>query len=381
MSPFAPDSTVASHRSLHRSLGVLAVLGLLHMRGEWRDTLAVWGYGRSVGEAARPWWLLDGATLAAMLFALGIAWRASGLAMGVLMAMAYVVAPVTYHNNLYLLALLVMLTALFARHEGSPWQRGDGERAVSGVYERLAQWQLALAYVRSVLVKATHPLWQGTGGVIRWLAVVRVPETRGGMLNAWLSPLLAHHGIAAALDVVVEVGEVAIPVMLASPRWRRMGLVAGVVLHGFLQAWLHPQLFTFLMLWGYFAYVPAGDRAWTLTWNVRSPLQRRLAAWWPRIDWRARIALREGDASALDDGRGGRWQGFGAWVMAAVLSPVSLLAVATLCLLAPTITRVGPWSRDGVEQVMLGALAVISAATLVQRTLVWERSPDPRTAL
>jgi hypothetical protein len=372
-----------THASMHLSLGCLAVLGLQHMGQEWSDSLAVWSYGRdaSLGALA-PYACIALSGVSAIAFALGLRWRLAGATLCASMAAAYVLAPVTYHNNLYLLWLLVLLTVTTAPVAYVP--RALLREATTlpdhiALFPRLVQWQVAIVYVGSVFVKATHPMWHGTGGVIRWLAGVRVPEINQGLVNPILRPVLMHRGIASALDVAVMVAEMIIPLMLFSTRLRRTGFACGVVLHGFMQAWLYPQLFTFLMLWGYYAFVPSGDRAWRVTYVPASAFDAALARVYPKLDWMGRTTWAPGPSLTLTDAQGTVRGGVTAlrWLM--VLTPVTLLAFATLSLAAPGTRQMFTVPRDAIENVVLLAWASLWLPGAWERTLGWVRSQPSRS--
>ncbi|MFO0605520.1 MAG: hypothetical protein U0324_20225 [Polyangiales bacterium] len=338
------------HDAMRRSLGALALLGVEFIRAEWADSLAVWSYGREpswLGGAA--WGLVALAGGAAAAVALGWRWRVAGALFCASMAGLYALAPVTYHNNLYLLTLLMLLAVL----TGGRWK-------ADGAFAWLVRWQVAFVYLASVVVKLSHPFWQGSGGVIRWLALERVPLAHDGIVNPFLRRWLVRPDVSSFLDHATMVVEVAIPVMLYVPRWRVAGFALGFTLHWAFQAWLHPQLFTFLMLWGYFAFAPADDRAWA----VEAPA--RLAPYIERLDWLGRAAVREGPSLVVTTPAGRPLRGLAAIRALASLTPATVPAVAAFALVAPEVKRVGGVSRAAVEEaglLALGALVLASAWT------------------
>ena len=338
------------HDALRRSLGALSFLGVEHMRGEWQSSLAVWSYGREPSwHAALPYALVGLAGGSALAFTLGWRWRLAGGVFCASLAGLYGLAPVTYHNNLYLLWLMVLLAVL----TGGRW-KGDG------LFARLVRWQVAFVYLASVVVKLSHPFWQGSGAVIRWLAAERVPMIHDGVVNPILQPLLVRPDVSALIDHATMAVEVAVPVMLLRPRWRRAGFALGVALHWGFQLWLHPQLFTFLMLWGYFAFAPADDRTW------RAHCLPATARWITRLDWLGRVDARDGDALTVTTPEGQSLHGLAAVRALASLTPVTVLVVAAFALALPELQRVGGVSRAAVEEValaLLGALALGSMWT------------------
>lgn len=337
------------HDVLRGSLGALALLGVEHMRGEWSASLAVWSYGREPSAAALAWGLVALAGGSAAAVALGWRWRLAGVAFCASLASLYALAPVTYHNNLYLLWLLMLLAVV----TGGRW-KGDG------AFAWLVRWQVAFVYLASVVVKLSHPFWQGSGGVIRWLALERVPLAHRGVVNPLLQRWLVRPDVSSFLDHATMAVEVAIPVMLLVPRWRRAGFVLGVALHWAFQAWLHPQLFTFLMLWGYFAFVPVGDGAWA----ARAPAAA--ARWIQRLDWLGRTSVSAGEALAVTTPGGTPLGRLASLRALASITPVTLLVAAAFALVAPEVQHLGGVPRAAVEEVALltlGALTLASAWT------------------
>lgn len=353
------------------------------MSHEWSDSLAVWSYGRANTLAtAAPYACIAIAGACAVAFTLGLRWRLAGAVLCASMAAAYALAPVTYHNNLYLLWLLVLLTLIAAPIAYAPRALLHQEATFANhtaLFPRLVQWQVAIVYVGSVLVKATHPMWRGTGGVIRWLAEVRLPEINQGLVNPLLRPVLTLRGVAPALDLGVMVAEVVIPLMLFSVRFRRVGLACGVMLHGFMQAWLSPQLFTFLMLWGYYAFVPAGDRAWRVTYVPSSAFDAALARVYPRLDWMGRTAWAPGATLTLADPQGTTHEGVAALRWLTVLTPVTVLSFATMALAAPGMRQAFIVPREALENVALFAWASLWIPGAWGRTLGWVRSQPARS--
>jgi hypothetical protein len=323
--------------TMRRMLGVLTLLGIAYMTDEWHHTLNVWAYGRPSPERWYPYVYCAAAFVSAMLFTLGVMWRLFAGVCCLSLAAMYAIAPTTYHNNLYLLATFLFLFSVFGK---------------SSVLATLVRTQLAVVYVGSAIVKATHPLWGATGDAIRWLAFVRVPTLNRGFVNVLLQQVVVHRPVAMLFDAMTIVTELAVPLLLFSPRLRRTGLVVGVALHVFLQAWLFPQLFTFLMLWGYYLFVASEDRAWVV---CGSP---SLAHVYKRLDWFERTTWTSDVAFSITSPDGNTWKGVLAFLWLTVLSPATLILFATLSLLAPTYRNPMGLSRDVLEEVLLFAWAL-----------------------
>lgn len=383
MSYFGAPTSGRTHASMHLSLGVLAALGIQNLSHEWSETLSVWSYGEDLSlRTIAPRACIAVAGLAAIAFAIGWRWRVAGALLCASMALAYVIAPVTYHNNLYVLWLMVLLTLLASPAEYRPadlFRDGLEPSQHDALLPVIARWQVAIVYIGSVFVKATHPMWQGTGGLIRWLAAVRVPEVSQGIINPLVRPIFSIPLVASVGDVVVEGAEVIIPLMLFAPRLRRVGIACGVALHAFMQVWLSPQLFGFLMMWAYYAFVPAGDRSWQVTWSSGSRFDAALMKLFRRVDWMGRTVWKEGADLTLTDGEGRRYEGVAALRTLTILTPVTLLAFATMSLAAPGMRQVFTVPREALENVVLLVWASLWVPGLWGRTLRWVRSQPSRT--
>ncbi|MDB4932367.1 MAG: Vitamin K-dependent gamma-carboxylase, partial [Myxococcaceae bacterium] len=345
---------VRRDRALARGVGALLLLAAHHAAVEYRPAFALWALGRP------PAWAFAPAAALLALHALALAmllsrWpRAAAAAACAVVAALYAAVPATYHNNHYLLFVLVLLTALAPTDPAAPLGLA-----------RVVRWQVALVYLSSVAVKLAHPWWRGSGTVIRWLATTRAPEANpDALLYRLLSPLLSRPLPSRLADLAVTALEVAVPLGLMSPRTRGAAAVAGVALHLSMQEWLFPQLFTFLMLLSYFAWSPADDRSWSL----RLPDDARLARALDALDLMGRVAVST-DASApawrLTGPDGRRFDGPGAALRFALLTPWTVIAYATAALLFPELRAVGPVARDAVENVVVAALVVALGAAML----------------
>ncbi len=347
-------------RALFAGVAALLFLGAHHAMVEWRPAIALWSVGRSP-----PWtWLPPIALVALHGFALAMllspSRRAFAFAACATLASLYAAIPATYHNNHYLLFLLLLLVALVPV---------DLARAI--------RWQLSLVYFASAVVKLTHPWWRGTGGVLRWLAETRAPESNpDALLPRVLAPLLSRPIPSRLADVATIALELALPFALALPRTRRPAIVVGALLHLSMQEWLFPQLFTFLMLLGYAAWSPAGDRAWTF--SSSSP---RLARVVSLADALHRIEiLAPTDSTVLTSPDALRLRGWRAlpWLLA--LSPCSVIAYAALALAFPDLRSIGPIPRDAIENLVVALFLVTLATSRLSAGLAtpWEENIPPK---
>lgn len=352
-------------RALARSFGALLLLGAHHATSEWAPAFALWSVGRDAGWVRLPSLAL--LALHGLAIVLIVSRRPQVAALGACATLAalYAAVPATYHNNHYLLFLALLLVALVPV---------DLARAV--------RWQLSLVYVASALVKLTHPWWRGSGAVLRWLATTRAPEANpDALVPRALAPLLSRPLPSRLADVATIALELALPFALAAPRTRGAALVVGTLLHVSMQEWLFPQLFTFLVLAGYFAWSPADDRAWTLSLD---PAQwPRLARLVPALDLLHRVRRVDAGSAAvvLVGPSGARFAGWRAIPHLALLTPVTVVVYAAIALVAPDLHAIGPLGRDAVENVAVGLALLALAASVIPgpgRRAPWEKTLPPR---
>jgi|GEM_PF-1482128 len=348
-------------RALARGVAALLLLGAHHAAVEYRPAFALWSLGRAHPWAPAAALLALHALALAMLFTRYL--RASAAAAATVIATLYAAIPATYHNNHFLLFVLLVLVAVApsASSAGSPSRTPiDLAGAV--------RWQLGLVYLSSVAVKLAHPWWRGSGEVIRWLATTRTLEANpDAIVPRLLSPILSRPLPSRLADLAVTLLEALLPLALASPRTRRPAVALGVLLHLSMQEWLFPQLFTFLMLLGYFAWSPADDRAWTLT-PPRGADPDRVARALARVDPLARIALAppaESPRWTLTDPSGHASHGAWAALPLALLTPHAVIAYAALALVLPELRVIGPIPRDALENVLVGSLLAAAAVRLL----------------
>lgn len=346
--------------ALARGLAALLLLGAHHASIEYRPAFALWSIGRPA-----PWsWAPQSALFALHLLAIAMLlsrWtRPAAAAACAVIAALYAAVPATYHNNHYLLWLLLLLVAIAPTGAAA---RVDLSRAL--------RWQLSLVYLSSVVVKLAHPWWRGTGSIIRWLATTRAPEANpDALLSRALSPLLSIPWTSQLAELSVTALEVALPLGLLFPRTRTLCVAVGVLLHISMQEWLFPQLFTFLMLLGYFAWSPADDRAWTLS-LPRAP-DARLSRAIDLLDPLARLrvfAAPDALRASLTDPSGRSFHGLGAALRLGLLTPHTVVAYAALSLLLPELRSLGPIPRDAFENLLVAALLLAFAATSQHRAL------------
>ena len=351
------DSTLipsqSRDRALTRALAALLLLGAQHAAFECRPAFALWAIDRRA-----PWSLFPPfALLAVQVLALAMLlsrWpRACAAAACAVLVALYAAVPATYHNNHYLLFLLLLLVAIAPTNPAAPIDLA-----------RIVRWQLALVYLSSVVVKLGHPWWRGSGTILRWLATTRAPEANpDALLFRVLSPLLSAQLPARLAEIAVTALEVALPLGLANRRTRHLAIAIGVLLHLFMQEWLFPQLFTFLMLLGYFAWSPADDHAWTLTVPGGSAAPSRLGRFLAFADPLRRLKVIEGAQWSLTDTVGRRFLGIWIPLRLCTITPHIVIAYAALALLFPEVRAIGPITRDALENLLVGAFVLAHMAS------------------
>ncbi len=363
--PFVRRVDSRTQLTLQFGAAWLMVVGIAHASDDWNRVFTVWALGRPrfFGLAPKALTVTLGAT--AVLYFLGVHPRWTGLVACGLLAGIYALVPATYHNNTYVLFLFVLVTAAWAHAEYTLGWFARGGSPAPGDAPAVVPWlvraQLLVIYLGSVLVKLCHPWWRGTGQVILWSANEHVPQDIPGWWNIPLRPLLGNPHGAAFADTLVTAAEVLIPLGLLTSRRRRLALGAAVCLHTFMQEWLFPQLFTFLMLLGLYAYVPSGDHGWTVTYDPAHPLDRTLVRLFDRLDWLARtrwipnVSARDLTAVHTD---GTLVTGASVLRLLAVLTPVTLFVWATLSLAAGGTLTLFTLPRPALENMALLVVAL-----------------------
>ncbi len=347
-------------RALTGGLATLLLLAAQHGAFECRPAFALWAIDRRL-----PWSLFPPlAMLAVQALALAMLlsrWpRACAAAACALLVALYATVPATYHNNYYLLFLLLLLVAIAPTNPAAPIDLA-----------RIVRWQLTLVYLSSAVVKLGHPWWRGSGTILRWLATTRAPEANpDALLFRVLSPLLSEQFPARLAELAVTTLELALPLGLANRRTRHLAVGVGVLLHLFMQEWLFPQLFTFLMLLGYFAWSPADDQAWTMTLPGGAAAPGRLGRFLAFADPLRRLAVIDGARWSLTDPMGRRFHGIWVPIRLCVISPHIVIAYAALALLFPEVRAIGPIARDALENVLVGVFVLaLVASSLVPREI------------
>ncbi|MEO7035436.1 MAG: HTTM domain-containing protein [Polyangiaceae bacterium] len=197
-----------------------------------------------------------------------------------------------YHNNRYALLLLAFLLSfapcdrsfLIARRK--PHALPEPERVAPTFARRLFQIQVSLVYLGSACGKLLDPDWRG-GQVlfVRWATHVDV--TLPHLLTLVLSStLFASLAAKAAIST-----EFFIALGLWFPRTRRLALWVGVWFHISIEVSAHVELFSWLMVAAYLAFVTPELHERRFEYDARSALGRTLARALPWLDWCARFEV------------------------------------------------------------------------------------------
>lgn len=350
--------------ALQASLSILIALGLWNATAEWSPILALWSVGR-------PWWLtlapralVVALFLCALAMSAGVRVRVAALTLAALAAALYALAPAVYHNNYYLLWLVTLALAMAPHPDHSVARVTAAEKPsprpwppALAVFLRA---QVTIVYWVSVAVKLSHPMWGGTGHAIQWITTTRAPDSAFGLVNPLLRPLLSRPVLAALSEWAIVGLELCLPLLLFNPRTRRSGVALGAAMHVVMQEWLFPQVFSFVMLLGYFAFIEGGDRAFTVRFDPRNSFDRALAAHYPRVDWMGRtrwLPLDTPGPLALDD-HGVERRELAALRVLVAVTPATVLAYAALALLAPGADTVLTLPRAAVENLLVAGVSL-----------------------
>ncbi len=337
--------------ALRRCVGMLLFLGAQQAVRDDGPAMDLWSIGRAMPLRAAPPLLLFALLPLGLTIAAGRLPRTLSALAAACMAALYALVPATYHNNHYLLFVLLVLSAIAP--DGGP-RRIDLSRAVRA--------QVGLVYLASIVAKLQHPWWRDGGALLQWVAVDRAPGANpSALLPSLLQPLFSHAAPARAAQLGVLALETALPFALAHRRTRDAAFVAGISMHLVMQEWLFPQLFTFLMLLGYTAWSAAGDHAW------RARASPRVAALVRSVDLLGRAVVDDAASAglAVTAPSGRTVHGAAALLALLPLTPLAVVAYAAIAILVPEWRGVGAVSRDALENVVvLGTMSAVAAVHL-----------------
>ncbi len=220
-----------------------------------------------------------------------------------------------YHNNRYALLLLALLLGFtpcdrswsIARR---PHTLPRGERVASTLARRLFQAQVSLIYLSSACGKLVDADWRsGQVLFVRFASTGEFWAARGVSLPSSLLQLLSSAFFASGAAKLAIASELFLAVGMWLPRVRRFALYLGVVFHFTIEISARVELFSWLMVASYLAFVVPEVRERRFVFDAGSRLARALARVLALLDWCARFEIVPNDRAARTfavTNRGGR---------------------------------------------------------------------------
>jgi predicted DCC family thiol-disulfide oxidoreductase YuxK len=226
-------------------------------------------------------WLLIGLWLVSGLaFLVGWWTRPAGALLTLALASVLLLDQQLYSNHLYLMVIVAGL--LTAGDSGAAFSLDARRRGVRETVQALPVWllraQVSIAYGFAALSKLNLTYLSGSvvASYLRREGPLAVPDT-------WRSvePMM----VMALLSICLE-GFVAIGLWL--PRWRPAALVAGLMLHIGISAWLSPTVqitvFSLLMLPLYLLFLET-EPSRVVVWDDGCGFCSTWVHWFRRLDW------------------------------------------------------------------------------------------------
>ena len=204
-----------------------------------------------------------------------------------------------YHNNRYALLLLGFLLAFtpcdrsFLLVRGRTHTLPREQRIAPSFARRLFQLQVSLIYLGSTGGKLFDADWRS--GQVLFMRFARAPELwaqRGHPLPAWLIEVLTTTWFASLAAKAALASELFIALGIWLPRTRRLALWLGVVFHISIELSSNVELFSWLMLAAYLAFVVPEVRERRFEYAPGNAGARWLARLLPALDWCARFECR-----------------------------------------------------------------------------------------
>ncbi len=203
-----------------------------------------------------------------------------------------------YHNNRYALLLLGLLLAfmpcdrsfLIARRK--PHTLPEPLRIAPTFARRLFQIQVSLVYLGSACGKLLDADWRG-GQVllVRFATTADFWAARGVTLPPWLTLTLSSALFASLAAKAAISTELFIALGAWFPRTRRLALWVGCWFHFSIEVSARVELFSWLMVASYLAFVTPEVRQRRFEFAESSSLGRRLAQALRWLDWCARFEI------------------------------------------------------------------------------------------
>jgi len=212
-----------------------------------------------------------------------------------------------YHNNRYALLLLAFLLAFtpcdraFMFSRGRARELSPAERVAPTFARRLFQIQVSLIYLGSTAGKLLDADWR-SGQVLfmRFADAPAVSAARGVPLPAWLIEIMTSPGFASLAAKAAIVSELFIALGMWLPQTRRLALWLGVIFHVSIEITARVELFSWLMLASYLAFLVPEVRERRFEFASGSPRAERFAKLVALVDWCARFERKPLRSEASD---------------------------------------------------------------------------------
>jgi hypothetical protein len=204
-----------------------------------------------------------------------------------------------YHNNRYALLLLGFLLAFtpcdrsFLLVRGRRHTLAREQRLGPTFARRLFQIQVSLIYLGSTAGKLFDADWRS--GQVLFMRFGQAPEIcaqHGHPLPAWVIAILTTPWFASFAAKAAIVSELFIAFGIWLPRTRRLALWLGLIFHVSIELSSSVELFSWLMIASYFAFVVPEVRERRLEFIPVSARARWLARLVALLDWCARFEHR-----------------------------------------------------------------------------------------
>jgi len=204
-----------------------------------------------------------------------------------------------FHNNRYALLLLALLLAFspcdrsFLLVRGRSHTLPHEERVAPTFARRLFQIQVSLVYLGSAGGKLLDADWRG--GQVLFLRFAQAPQfwaEHGVPLPAWAIALVTSTWFASLAAKTAILSELFIALGMWLPKTRRLSLWLGVVFHISIELSARVELFSWLMIASYLAFVVPELRERRFEFaagHARAEWLARLVRW---FDWCARFDQR-----------------------------------------------------------------------------------------
>jgi len=250
-----------------------------------------WLPGRSVYA------LLLGVQALASLLAFSGVWSREALLTASSLGLYFMLCDrLQYHNNRYALLLLGFLLAFMPCDRAFLLVRGRAhalpreERIAPTFARRLFQLQVSLIYLGSTAGKLLDTDWRS--GQVLFMRYAHAPEfcaQHGFALPAWLALILTSAWFASLAAKAAIASELFIALGIWLPRARRLALWVGVIFHISIELTANVELFSWLMVAAYLAFVVPELRERRFEFAPDNPPAAVLARLVSLFDWCARF--------------------------------------------------------------------------------------------